>query len=386
MKILGTVIGEAEKTTYIKGFIVQGSKEEFSQYPCWVNRGEEQVILNYFGLEGHLDRSKVRIVASQDLFATNFENGQLRMSGNNVPENIEEKGKFKLNKLPVILFAHGKPKFVVNQLHIVSRVVSGNKSMGFCVEMQGDMPGFKVMTYAEVIRYSKVYKLANFIISWKDGKPNFVGKPGWSLAALPQVDLSIIHTYIPLVEFARESGYKGVSTSSFSELYSALILLQELSPSKLDTILDLHLTPSDVVTSLMRSGVLSGTYKSLLELYEWVDEHLPIIAKDNNWPTGEIENMADFFCFETDNMTLAFAVACYIFGRKDKDKIINSLFSVSGLAQKFSSQAVMFMRHFNSYVLRYGQEGQSRFLKKRDKPTKVFDIKMSFSLFDEFGE
>ena len=118
------------------------------------------------------------------------ENGFSNRQIDVMARGIKEKGKFRLNELPMMVLVDNKLVPVDNSMTLTHRFIQNNEVVGFTIGF-GD--GSKAnYTYQNTMRLSFWFKPTNFIVSRSANKKHYIyGKPGvLKLEELPTTDLS----------------------------------------------------------------------------------------------------------------------------------------------------------------------------------------------------
>lgn len=124
----------------------------------------------------NLNSSKnVAVVTARDLIARGFVNDQVDCSEG----VIKEKGSFKINELPMLLYSEekGYPELVEveNKIKLLARIIVNNRLAGFRVGLLGKE---LVLKYSDVIKLSMWFKPENFVVRYMGDKSYIAGKQG----------------------------------------------------------------------------------------------------------------------------------------------------------------------------------------------------------------
>lgn len=156
MKVIGTVV---DKKCNLIGLSMEGRASEFSEI------GNEKV---------------VRVNHLNEVLSRRFKNNQIDCSQG----LVKEVGNFKLKELPMHMFDNGYTP-IDNKITLLERVLVDNKLKGFTVNIAGQV---KRYTTEDIIKLSW-FNRENFSVRVNGDTVFIVGKPGFSIEKLPEVEL-----------------------------------------------------------------------------------------------------------------------------------------------------------------------------------------------------
>lgn len=156
LRLVSTIVDDKRS---LIGFIMEGKEKDF----------------------GGFSENKVRRpIPVADLIRSKFSNKQIGVSGG----KLVEKSEFKINSLPMTLYANDSYAAIDNEISIVGRIVQDNENIGFRVRFSdGTEDDFK---YVNVLMLCRWFKPGNFSVRRSSkGNQYIAGKAGTSLADIP---------------------------------------------------------------------------------------------------------------------------------------------------------------------------------------------------------
>lgn len=135
-------------------------------------------------LGGFSDNVIERSVSISELGKMNFSNSQIVVVGG----KVVERGKFRINSLPMVVFNDDTFIAIDNTVNMTQRYVQDNENIGFRLKFSDGSE--ENLRYENVLAICKWFKPGNFCIRTSaKGKSYIAGKNGVSLDSIPEVTI-----------------------------------------------------------------------------------------------------------------------------------------------------------------------------------------------------